>query len=132
MWQISAGLTLALALTGGAFKLYIDKAEAEKTAMALELHQAAENQLTLESTITTQNANILSQKKRTEEVLLRIERLDREGREALEEVNAIRKKFARHNLSALSIRKPLLIQKIVNKGTAEVLNDLETITTPTL
>ena len=39
-----------------------------------------------------------------------------------------RKKFARHNLDALSLRKPKLIEKIINKGTSEVLNDLENIT----
>ena len=37
MWQISAGLGIALALSLGSFKLYYDKAEAEKDAMELSL-----------------------------------------------------------------------------------------------
>ena len=44
------------------------------------------------------------------------------------EVDAIRKKFAKHNLNVLSLRKPKLIEKIINRGTKEVLDDLENIT----
>ena len=43
-------------------------------------------------------------------------------------MDAIRKKFAKHNLDVLSLRKPKLIEKIINKGTREVLDDLEAIT----
>ena len=49
MWQITGILGLALAVTGGAFKLYVDKAEAEQEAMASQLRQAADNQLVLET-----------------------------------------------------------------------------------
>ena len=44
MWQISAGLGLALALTLGAFKLYHDKVEAEREAFYLQLEQSIQNQ----------------------------------------------------------------------------------------
>ena len=41
-----------------------------------------------------------------------------------------RKKFSRHSLDVLSVRKPKLIENIINKGTKQVLNDLKTITDP--
>ena len=101
MWQISAGLGLALALTLGSFKLYHDKKEAETKAFYLQLEQSIQNQKVLEGTIESQN-----------------------------EVIRIKKTFARHDLNVLSIRKPKLIEKIINRGTGDVLNDLKTITNP--
>ena len=46
------------------------------------------------------------------------------------EVINIKRSFARHDLNILSIRKPKLIEKIINRGTGDVLNDLKTITDP--
>ena len=131
MWQISAGLGLALALRLGGFKLYYDKAEAEKLAIAVQLKQSKANQALLETTIDGQNKNLREQKERTEVVLGRIRTLTEEHAESMAEVQSIREKFARHNMDLLSLRKPKLIQKIINKGTKEVLRDLETITSIT-
>lgn len=131
MWQISAGLGLALALSLGGFKLYYDKAEAEKLAIAVQLKQSKANQALLETTIDGQNKNLREQKERTEVVLGRIRTLTEEHAESMAEVQSIREKFARHNMDLLSLRKPKLIQKIINKGTKEVLRDLETITSIT-
>ncbi len=131
MWQISAGLGLALALSLGGFKLYYDKAEAEKLAIAVQLKQSKANQVLLETTIDGQNKNLREQKERTEVVLGRIRTLTEEHAESMAEVQSIREKFARHNMDLLSLRKPKLIQKIINKGTKEVLRDLETITSIT-
>ena len=131
MWQISAGLGLALALSLGGFKLYYDKAEAEKLAIAVHLKQSKANQVLLETTIDGQNKNLREQKERTEVVLGRIRTLTEEHAESMAEVQSIREKFARHNMDLLSLRKPKLIQKIINKGTKEVLRDLETITSIT-
>ena len=49
VWQISAGLGLALALTLGSFKLYHDKKEAETKAFYIQLEQSIQNQKTLRS-----------------------------------------------------------------------------------
>jgi len=128
MWQITGILGLALAVTGGAFKLYVDKAEAEQEAMASQLRQAADNQLVLETNITSLNTQIIESEQRQQRVLDRVNELQLQNDKAQVEVASIRKKFARHNLDVLSLRKPKLIEKIINKGTSEVLNDLENIT----
>ena len=130
MWQISAGLGLALVIALGSFKLYYDKAEAEKNALQAEVQQALRNQALLEKTIADQNLEIQEQQKKQQAVLMKIDQLTQEHQLAMREVDDIRKKFARHNLDVLSLRKPKLIEKIINRGTVDVLTNLESITDP--
>ena len=128
MWQISAGLGIALALSLGSFKLYYDKAEAEKDAMESSLRMSIANVETLKKEMEAQNQQMQDQIERNKVIQERISILAEENKTAMLEVDAIRKKFARHNLDVLSLRKPKLIEKIINKGTREVLDDLEAIT----
>ena len=130
MWQIAGALGVALALTGGAFKMYADKAEAEKKAMALDLRQAADNQLVLESSISSLNQQLTEAEERQQRILDRVNELQAANAQAQQEVESIRKKFAKHDMNVLSLRKPNLIENIINRGTKGVLSDLETITDP--
>jgi chromosome segregation ATPase len=130
MWQIAGALGVALALTGGAFKMYADKAEAEKKAMALDLRQAADNQLVLESSISSLNQQLTEAEERQQRILDRVNELQAANAQAQQEVESIRKKFAKHDMNVLSLRKPSLIENIINRGTKGVLSDLETITDP--
>ena len=130
MWQLSAGLGVVLALSLGGFKMYYDKTEAQKDALVTQIKQASENQKLLEATIADQNAQINKQREKQQAVLLKIEQLTEDHQNAMKEVDTIRKKFAKHNLDVLTLRKPKLIEKIINRGTAEVLNDLEAYTDP--
>ena len=130
MWQISAALGIALVVAGGAFKMYYDKSEAEKEAMATQLQQAMDNQQRLENAIATQNEQIekaLTEQKASQE---RIQSLTLANNEANEKVEDLRNKFARHDLDMLSLRKPGLVEKLVNRGTAKVFADLEKLTDP--
>lgn len=129
-WQISAGLGIVLALTLSGFKLYYDKAEAEKENLLVQVRQAQANTELLEKTVAKQNQDLLDQQKKTQEVMQRVTTLSQEHAKAVEEVNEIRKKFAKHNLDVLSLRKPKLIEKIINNGTKGVLQNLEVITDP--
>ena len=40
----------------------------------------------------------------------------------------LQKKLADHDINYLAVQKPGLIERIVNKGTKDVLNDIENIT----
>jgi len=117
-------------IAGGAFKMYYDKSEAEKEAMATQLQQAMDNQQRLENAIADQNERIekaLAEQKASQE---RIQNLTAANNEANEKVEDLRNKFARHDLDMLSIRKPGLVEKLVNRGTAKVFSDLEKLTNP--
>ena len=130
MWQVSAVLLIGLTTVSGAFKLYYDKAEAEKEAIAMQLRQSADNQVLLESSISQLNEQILQGEKDKEETFKRINLLQEANEEAREEVNNLKSKFDKHNMNVLSVRKPKLIENIINRGTKEVLNELENITSP--
>ncbi|MBP80269.1 MAG: hypothetical protein CL926_13495 [Deltaproteobacteria bacterium] len=130
MWQIAGALGIALAITGGAFKMYADKSQAEKEAMAAQLRQAADNQSILEGSVSSLNDQIVEAEKSHARIMRRVNELQDLNREAQREVEEIRKKFAKHDMDVLSLAKPRLIENIINKGTKGVLSDLENITNP--
>jgi len=123
-------LGVGLILLGGAFKLYYDKAEAEKDLLRSELQQAISNQAILEGEIKAQNEQLERQLAREKENLQKINDLADAARAAEKEVTDMRQTFARHNLNMLSIRKPGLIEKIINRGTVKVNEELADITDP--
>jgi len=129
-FKLSIVLSLALVALGGAFKLYYDKSEAEKEAMAVALQQAVDNQLLLENTIKDQNQQMEDQLSREKQSQVRITELSTANTEAMEEVTELRGKFARHDLNMLSMTKPGLLEKMVNRGTVRVFEELEALTQP--
>ena len=129
-FKLSIGLGVALVLLAGSFKMYYDKSQAEMDAFQIRLEQSIQNQKTLENTIDQQNKNLKETIKNHKLMVTQVERLQKENIEAQNEVIDIRKKFSRHSLDVLSVRKPKLIENIINKGTKQVLNDLKTITNP--
>ena len=130
MFQLAGILGIALVLTGGAFKLYVDKAEAEKESLYAQLRVAADNQFALENSVEQLNEEIVKAESRQQEMYDRVSQLQIDNARSQQEVESIRKKFAKHDMTVLSLRKPGLIEKIINRGTKEVLGDLEVITDP--
>jgi len=110
--------------------MYYDKSQAEIKSFHLQLERSIQNQKTLESTIEQQNENLQQTIENQELMVAQIERLNDENTQAQIEVENIRKKFAKHDLNVLSMKKPGLIEKIINKGTAKVGEELEQITDP--
>ena len=131
MWQISAGLGLGLLLLAGSFKMYYDKTQAEIESFHLQLERSIQNQKMLEGTIEQQNENLKETIQNHELMISQVERLQKENMVAQNEVTDIRKKFSRHSMDVLSVRKPKLIENIINRGTKSVLNDLKVITDET-
>ena len=129
-FKLSIGLGIALMIVSGAFKMYYDKSQAELDAFHIRLEQSIQNQKTLESTIDQQNDNLKETIKNQDLMIAQVERLQKQNMEAQNEVTDLRKKFSKHSLNVLSVRKPKLIEKIINTGTKEVLKDLEKITNP--
>ena len=129
-FKLSIGLGIALVLLTTGFKFYYDKSEAEKTAMTVQLQGAIDNQQRLENALNTQNEKIEKavEDKKTSDA--RIELLTVANNQATVRIEELRGKFARHDLDMLSLRKPGLIEKVVNRGTVAVLKELEDLTNP--
>lgn len=127
-FKLSVGLGVALVLVSGAFKMYYDKSQAELDSFHIRLEQSIQNQKTLETTIENQNKNLKETIENQKLMIAQVERLQKENIMAQNEVTDIRKKFSRHSMDVLSIRKPKLIENIINRGTKAVLNDLKQIT----
>lgn len=127
-FKLSAGLGLALLFLAGSFKMYYDKTQAEIESFHLQLERSIQNQKMLEGTIEQQNDNLKETIQNHDLLLSQVERLQKENMMAQNEVADIRKKFSRHSMDVLSIRKPKLIENIINRGTKSVLNDLKVIT----
>jgi uncharacterized protein (UPF0335 family) len=130
-FKLSVGLGIALVLLAGSFKMYYDKSQAELDAFQIRLERSIQNQKLLESTIEEQNDNLKQTIANHDLMLAQVERLQKENMEAQNEVTDIRKKFSRHSMDVLSMRKPKLIENIINRGTKSVLNDLKVITDET-
>ena len=130
MWQIAGVLGAALVMCGVSFKVYYDRTEAEKDALQAELQTSINNQQVLENTIRDQNNRIAHAIEAQKQQQEQIQGLQEKNREAPEEVSSLRQKFARHDLNNLSLRKPGLIEMIVNKATKEVGDELAQITDP--
>ena len=126
--KLSIGLGIAFVVLAGSFKMYYDKSQAEMDSFQIRLEQSIQNQKTLENTIDQQNKNLEETIQNHKLMVAQVERLTKENIAAQNEVVDIRKKFSRHSLDVLSVRKPKLIEKIINKGTKLVLSDLEKIT----
>jgi predicted Holliday junction resolvase-like endonuclease len=129
-FKLSIVLSIVLVAMAGGFKLYYDKSEAEKQAMATQLQQAMDNQQRLENAIATQNEQLEKAVAEQKASQVRIQGLTVANNQANEKVEDLRNKFARHDLDMLSLRKPGLVEKMVNRGTARVFQELKDLTDP--
>jgi len=94
-----------------------------------QLSQSKANQIVLESKITEQNDSIKQYLAKQEQLSADLGLLETEKQNALREVNKLRQTFAKHDLDNLALNKPGLIEKIVNKGSKQVMTDLVDLTT---
>ena len=88
------------------------------------------NQIALENEVQKQNDSIEKFLADQKENQVKLNDMALANQEAQREVNKLRNTFARHDLDNLAINKPALVEKMVNRGTARVKDDLIKITNP--
>jgi len=126
--KISGALALLLIFSGIYFKMYYDRTQAQLAKLRADIVTLEENERLLKVEIEEQNKAIQEQIRKAQEAYDQINLLNERNQQATTEINDLRQKFAKHDLNYLSLRKPGLIEKIVNKGTADVLSKLEDLT----
>jgi hypothetical protein len=87
------------------------------------------NQLILESKISEQNDSIKQYLAKQEQLSVDLGLLEADKQNALREVTKLRNTFAKHDLDNLALNKPKLVEKIINRGTKQVIDNLVTLTT---
>ena len=89
------------------------------------------NQMILESKISEQNESIKQYLAKQEQLSASLGVLEADKQNALREVTKLRNTFAKHDLDNLALNKPKLVEKMVNRGTKRVIDNLVTLTTVT-
>ena len=117
---ILGGLLIA-SVAGSAW--YIDR-------LLDEISVLKANAIVLETKIAEQNELIKNYLETQKKVQQQIQTIEKQKQEALREVNQLRNTFAKHDLDNLALSKPKLIEKIVNKGTKKVKEELIALTDP--
>ncbi len=123
------GIKLSLIL-GGLLVLTIASSAWYIDYQADQISTLKGNQIVLETQIEEQNASIdryLEQQKAQEQQL---NQLEQEKRQAMENVNRLRKTFSNLDLDESALANPTDLQARINKGSARVMTELEKITNP--
>ena len=119
--SIILGSLLLVSISGSAW--YIDRLQDNISTLK-------GNQIALEKSIAEQNASIKTYLANQEQAQKQIQSLEKDKQEAVREVNKLRTTFAKHDLDNLALRKPKLIENIVNKGTKKVKEEIIALTDP--
>lgn len=88
------------------------------------------NQIALETEVQKQNDAIDKYLQQQKENQAKLNTIALANQEAQREVNKLRNTFAKHDLDNLAINKPTLVEKMVNRGTKRVKDELIAITDP--
>lgn len=119
--SIILGGLLLVSISGSAW--YIDRLQDNISTLK-------GNQIALEKSIVEQNASIKTYLANQEQAQKQIQSLEKDKQEAVREVNKLRTTFAKHDLDNLALKKPKLIENIVNKGTKKVKEEIIALTDP--
>ena len=119
--SIILGGLLLVSISGSAW--YIDRLQDNISTLK-------GNQIALENSIAQQNDSIKSYLENQAKAQKQIQSLEKDKQEAVREVNKLRTTFAKHDLDNLALKKPKLIENIVNKSTKKVKEELIALTDP--
>lgn len=110
----------------------IEEQSAEIVALNKDNATLEANEQRLKDEIKMQNGLIVKIEKKQTMDQKRIIELALKENAARAEVAEMKKKFREHDLDRLSLSKPKWMTKIINRGTAKVLKELEDLTDPAL
>ncbi len=86
------------------------------------------NQIKLEGAIETQKAVIENQKQDYEQIISINKELNDDIIQIKKSKQILQDKLSKHDLNYLAVEKPGLIEKIINKGSNKIMNDLNEAT----
>ena len=115
-------ILIIVALVGASGAIYyVKKLQHENQILII-------NQSKLETAVEEQKAVITQQAESYEKIMGANSDLSARIKELDGVKDELQKKLAKHDLNYLSVQKPKLIERIINKGTKDVLNDIQNLT----
>jgi len=121
--KISIGLGIALLLVASGSYFWINSLNDEIAILK-------GNAIVLEGEIKKQNEQIKKNLEQQQKTYAQIDSLTKKNQENMREVNALKQTFARHDLDALALAKPKLLEGKVNRATKRVFDGLIELTDP--
>ena len=121
--KLSIGLGIALLLVASGSYVWIGKLNDEIAILK-------GNAIVLEGEIAKQNEQIRKNLEQQQKTYAQIDSLTKKNQDNMREVNALKQTFARHDLDALAMAKPKLLEGKVNKATKRVFDGLIELTDP--
>ena len=121
--KLSIGLGLALLLVVSGSYVWIGNLNDEIAILK-------GNAIVLEGEITKQNEQIKKNLAQQQKTYAQIDSLTKKNQDNMREVNALKQTFARHDLDALAMAKPKLLEGKVNRATKRVFDGLIELTNP--
>ena len=112
-------VVLMLGLTGGV--AYVYKLRGDNAILK-------SNQVKLESAIEYQKEVIASQKADYEKIISINDELNKKINTINQSKKELEKKLAKHDLNYLATEKPKLIERIINKGSDKIMNEMNEAT----
>jgi preprotein translocase subunit SecF len=121
--KLSIGLGIALLLVASGSYLLIGNLNDEIAILK-------GNAIVLEGEVQKQNEQIKKNLAQQQKTYAQIDSLTKKNQDNMREVNALKQTFARHDLDALAMAKPKLLEGKVNKATKRVFDGLIELTDP--
>ena len=119
---VGAGLLVSLSVNAILWT-FLDKAK-------IELQTAINNQAVLERTIQDQNEQIKKALEQAKKTAQQIQSLNTQYSQSQAQVTKLRNKFANFNLEGMALTEPAVLEGKVNRASARVVENLNTITNP--
>lgn len=123
--MIKVYITLAIVafMSSAAYGAYYYYTDTQERLAALQ-----QNNAKLETAVNSKDNVINEMKANNEELQAVNNQLSLDLQNAEKYTDDLRQKLQKHNLTILSLKKPKLIEKRVNDGTKDILDELESIT----
>jgi len=127
---IIGGLLITIFLMGALGSWYYKTSQAQIAQLHQDVATERANVEILKGQIEIVNESVRRLEKTRTKDQNKILALSSEANNARRESADLKRTFAKHDLENLSLRKPGLIEKIINRGTKRVNRDFEKLTTP--